>query len=70
MGSSSFGVVGRVDEGLPSCHRRHKSFIRRNWQADVNETLNGRIDEEVGADDGKFLPVLYRFWYPARLFLL
>jgi arylsulfatase A-like enzyme len=33
----------------------------------LNETLNGRIDEEVGVDDGKFLPLFHGFWYPARL---
>lgn len=30
----------------------------------LNETLNGRIDEEVGVDDGKFLPILNGYWYP------
>jgi hypothetical protein len=33
----------------------------------LNATLNGRIDEEVGADDGRFLPILDGFWYPAQL---
>jgi hypothetical protein len=33
----------------------------------LNETLNGRIDEEVGVDDGSFLPILDGFWYPAAL---
>ena len=33
----------------------------------LNESLNGRIDEEVGVDDGSFLPILDGFWYPAAL---
>jgi arylsulfatase A-like enzyme len=33
----------------------------------LNATMNTRIDEEVGEDDGKFLPLLHGFWYPARL---
>jgi hypothetical protein len=33
----------------------------------LNETLNWRIDEEVGMDDGSFLPILDGFWYPAAL---
>jgi arylsulfatase A-like enzyme len=33
----------------------------------LNETLNGRIDEEVGADDGSFLPILDGYWYPAAI---
>lgn len=33
----------------------------------LNDTLNARIDEEVGVDDGKFLPLLDGYWYPARL---
>jgi arylsulfatase A-like enzyme len=33
----------------------------------LNETLNGRIDEEVGVDDGRFLPLRNGFWYPARI---
>jgi arylsulfatase A-like enzyme len=33
----------------------------------LNETLNGRIDEEVGVDDGRFLPLRDGFWYPTRL---
>ena len=32
----------------------------------LNEKLNARIDEEVGVDDGKFLPLLHGYWYPAR----
>jgi arylsulfatase A-like enzyme len=33
----------------------------------LNETLNGRIDEEVGVDDGSFLPILDGYWYPAAI---
>ena len=33
----------------------------------LNSTLNARIDEEVGEDDGSFLPLLRGLWYPARL---
>ena len=33
----------------------------------LNETLNGRIDEEVGVDEGRFLPLLDGFWYPKLL---
>jgi len=33
----------------------------------LNATLNARIDEEVGADDGKFLPLLDGHWYPTRV---
>jgi arylsulfatase A-like enzyme len=33
----------------------------------LNETLNGRIDEEVGMDDGNFLPILDGFGYPAAI---
>jgi hypothetical protein len=32
----------------------------------LNASLNTRIDEEVGVDDGKFLPLLDGRWYPAR----
>ena len=32
----------------------------------LNEKLNARIDEEVGADDGKFLSLKNGHWYPAR----
>ncbi len=33
----------------------------------LNETLNERIDDEVGVDDGGFLPLLNGFWYPKLL---
>jgi hypothetical protein len=33
----------------------------------LNSTLNARIDEEIGDDNGKFLPLLRGLWYPARL---
>jgi arylsulfatase A-like enzyme len=33
----------------------------------LNTSLNARIDEEVGVDDGKFLPLLDGHWYPARV---
>ncbi len=29
-----------------------------------NEVLNTRIDEEVGVDDGRFLPIKFGFWRP------
>jgi arylsulfatase A-like enzyme len=32
----------------------------------LNEKLNARIDEEVGDDNGKFLPLIHGYWYPAR----
>jgi arylsulfatase A-like enzyme len=32
----------------------------------LNEKLNARIDEEVGDDDGRFLPLIHGYWYPAR----
>jgi arylsulfatase A-like enzyme len=32
----------------------------------LNNKLNARIDEEVGDDDGKFLPLIAGYWYPAR----
>jgi arylsulfatase A-like enzyme len=32
----------------------------------LNETLNGRIDDEVGVDDGRFLPIKFGFWYPTQ----
>jgi hypothetical protein len=34
---------------------------------DLNETLNGRIDEEVGVDDGRLLPLRHGFWFPPLL---
>jgi len=33
----------------------------------LNASLNARIDEEVGSDDGKFLPLLDGRWYPTRV---
>jgi arylsulfatase A-like enzyme len=32
----------------------------------LNEKLNARIDQEVGDDDGRFLPLIHGYWYPAR----
>ena len=32
----------------------------------LNEKLNARIDDEVGDDDGRFLPLILGYWYPAR----
>jgi arylsulfatase A-like enzyme len=32
----------------------------------LNEKLNARIDQEVGDDNGKFLPLIHGYWYPAR----
>ena len=32
----------------------------------LNEKLNARIEEEVGVDDGRFLPLIHGYWYPAR----
>jgi len=32
----------------------------------LNDKLNARIDEEVGDDNGKFLPLIAGHWYPAR----
>jgi arylsulfatase A-like enzyme len=33
----------------------------------LNATLNGRIDEEVGVDDGRFLPIRNGAWYPPQI---
>ena len=33
----------------------------------LNETWNWRIDEEVGVDDRRFLPLRHGFWYPVLL---
>jgi arylsulfatase A-like enzyme len=33
----------------------------------LNASLNARIDEEVGVDDGKFLPLVDGRWYPTRV---
>jgi arylsulfatase A-like enzyme len=32
----------------------------------LNDKLNARIDEEVGDDNGNFLPLIAGYWYPAR----
>jgi hypothetical protein len=32
----------------------------------LNDKLNARIDEEVGDDNGEFLPLIAGYWYPAR----
>lgn len=32
----------------------------------LNDKLSARIDEEVGDDNGKFLPLIAGYWYPAR----
>ena len=32
----------------------------------LNAKLNARIDEEVGDDNGSFLPLIAGYWYPAR----
>jgi hypothetical protein len=32
----------------------------------LNDKLNARIDEEVGDDNGKFMPLIAGYWYPAR----
>lgn len=32
----------------------------------LNDKLNARIDEEVGDDNGKFLPLIDGYWFPAR----
>ena len=32
----------------------------------LNDKLNARVDEEVGDDNGKFLPLRDGHWYPAR----
>jgi hypothetical protein len=32
----------------------------------LNEKLDARIEEEVGVDDGRFLPLIHGYWYPAR----
>jgi hypothetical protein len=29
--------------------------------------LNERIDEEVGVDDGSFLPIIDGVWYPRQI---
>ena len=31
----------------------------------LNEKLNARIDQEVGDDDGRFLPLIHGYRYPA-----
>jgi hypothetical protein len=33
----------------------------------LNATLNGRIDEEVGVDDGRFLPIRNGAWHPPQI---
>jgi hypothetical protein len=33
----------------------------------LNAALNALIDEEVGVDDGEFLPLRHGRWHPARL---
>jgi hypothetical protein len=33
----------------------------------LNALLNARIEEEVGIDDGKFLPILDGRWYPTNI---
>lgn len=33
----------------------------------LNEVLNARIDEEVGVDDGSFLPIKFGVWYPTQI---
>jgi arylsulfatase A-like enzyme len=33
----------------------------------LNDKLNARIDEEVGDDNGEFLPLIAGYWYPARV---
>jgi hypothetical protein len=32
----------------------------------LNDKLNARIDEELGDDDGRFLPLIAGYWYTAR----
>jgi hypothetical protein len=32
----------------------------------LNATLNARIDEEIGDDDGRFLPIRNGAWYPMQ----
>ncbi len=32
----------------------------------LNDKLDARIDEEVGDDNGKFLPLIAGYWHPAR----
>jgi arylsulfatase A-like enzyme len=32
----------------------------------LNDKLNARVDQEVGDDDGRFLPLIHGYWYPAR----
>jgi hypothetical protein len=32
----------------------------------LNDKLSARIDEEVGEDNGSFLPLIAGYWYPAR----
>jgi arylsulfatase A-like enzyme len=33
----------------------------------LNQALNERIDEEVGVDDGSFLPIIDGVWYPRQI---
>jgi len=40
---------------------------RRELMMALNDKLNARIDEEVGDDNGKFLPLIAGRWYPARV---
>ena len=33
----------------------------------LNDKLNARIDEEVGDDNSRFLPLIAGYWYPAKV---
>jgi arylsulfatase A-like enzyme len=41
-------------------------IAKRELMMALNDKLNARIDEEVGDDNGKFLPLIAGYWYPAR----
>jgi hypothetical protein len=39
---------------------------KRDLMMSLNDKLNARIDEEVGDDNGKFLPLVNDKWHPVR----
>jgi len=44
----------------------HDGAARGELTMALNDKLNARIDQEVGDDDGRFLPLIHGYWYPAR----
>ena len=50
--------------------QKRKAFLRCATFARTrrrNKVLNARIDEEVGVDDGRFLPIKFGVWYPTQI---